>query len=106
MYHVTVLHPGPHHRVEEHPPQEAPPTLEWLQEAVGGYIERVPGVNRVRDRPSTLLCNEEGRLLGLPFNAVATELWHDTAAPGLGSLSLVGPVVIVSADTSAELLAM
>lgn len=38
-------------------------TLQALQKAVGGYIETVTLFENV-----TLICNEEGRLMGLPHN--------------------------------------
>ena len=38
-------------------------TLEALQEAVGGYIETVTYAE-----DACLICNEEGHLLGLPYN--------------------------------------
>ena len=38
-------------------------TLQALQKAVGGYIETVTLFEDV-----TLICNEEGRLIGLPYN--------------------------------------
>ena len=38
-------------------------TLEALQKAVGGYIEAVTVLEGV-----VVLCNEEGRLMGLPEN--------------------------------------
>lgn len=42
------------------------PTLEAMQHAVGGYIE---AVHPFQDDPSiTLICNEEGKLRGLPRN--------------------------------------
>lgn len=40
-----------------------PNTLEAFQEAVGGYIETV-GL----DANAVLVCNEEGKLIGLPAN--------------------------------------
>jgi len=40
-----------------------PNTLEAFQEAVGGYIETV-GL----DTSAVLICNEEGKLAGLPAN--------------------------------------
>lgn len=39
-------------------------TLEAFQKAVGGYIETVTMCSDL-----VLICNEEGRLLGLPYNA-------------------------------------
>jgi hypothetical protein len=41
--------------------------LAALQSIVGGYIETA-----VLDTGETLVCNEEGRLLGLPANRVVT----------------------------------
>jgi hypothetical protein len=45
-------------------------SLEELQEIVGGYIETVPTYKR----GEILVVNEEGKLLGLPFNREATVL--------------------------------
>lgn len=39
--------------------------LSALQEAVGGYIQVVPVTDKV-----CVICNEEGKLLGLPHNIV------------------------------------
>ena len=49
-------------------------TLEALQKAVGGYIETV----RLRVDNAVMIVNEEGLLLGLPFNAVASALAGQT----------------------------
>ena len=38
-------------------------TLEAFQEAVGGYIETYPLAEGV-----CIICNEDGKLLGLPYN--------------------------------------
>jgi len=53
-------------------------TLDELQALVGGYIEAVPGSDH------RAFCNEEGLLLGLPFNARASLRF---------GVPLVGPVV-------------
>ena len=45
-------------------PIEIENTLEALQTAVGGYIEVVPLTPRL-----CVICNEEGKLLGLPVTA-------------------------------------
>ena len=50
-------------------------TLEAMQKVVGGYIESV----HVRT-DCVMICNEEGRLMGLPFNF------------SLGSDNIVGDV--------------
>ena len=41
--------------------------LKELQALVGGYIEAVPNVHPIA------YCNEEGRLLNLPFNELASQ---------------------------------
>lgn len=53
-------------------------TLEALQKAVGGYIETVSIFTDV-----TLICNEEGRLMGLPYNM------------DFAGIRFVGPVLVV-----------
>lgn len=53
-------------------------TLEALQEAVGGYIEVV-----TMAKNACIICNEEGRLRGLPYNITF-----------LGE-RFVGPVLVV-----------
>lgn len=55
-------------------------TLAQLQEAVGGYIEAVPGS---RNRA---YCNEEGRLRGLPVNQQASQQFNQL---------LVGNVIVL-----------
>jgi hypothetical protein len=57
--------------------------LEELQKYVGGYIERV------QIAPNTdMICNEEGKLKGLPVNHAATLLVHMTQI-------IVGDVLVV-----------
>ena len=56
-------------------------TLEALQQAVGGYIETVSFCE-----DALVICNEEGRLQGLPYNC-----------DFLG-ISFVGPILIVGVD--------
>ena len=46
-------------------PRDIPNTLEELQATVGGYIETV-----TLAADTAIICNEEGRLLGLPFPAL------------------------------------
>lgn len=53
-------------------------TLEAFQELVGGYIETVTMAKDV-----VILCNEEGRLRGLPFNCEVC------------GVRFVGPIVFV-----------
>ena len=64
------------------------PTLEELQRLVGGYIE----VIELRDGRQ-LIVNEEGLLLGLPFNPTATAI---NATIGNGQAYLVGDAVVLA----------
>jgi len=85
------------------------PTLKFLQEGVGGYVEPVyrrltpdqvaqfncndPELDRVAEvivkpKDVTWACNEEGKLHGLPVNPRATELMN------LG-YPIVGTVVLL-----------
>lgn len=56
------------------------PTLKNLQNIVGGYIETVTFGD------SVVICNEEGRLLGLPHNCT------------INGFSFVGDIAIVGID--------
>ena len=58
-------------------------TLEALQEAVGGYIETV----RLRVDNAVMIVNEEGLLLGMPYNATASAL---AGQPIVGTAVVVG----------------
>lgn len=54
------------------------PTLEELQEIVGGYIEIVYvmyGGKRIQ-----MIVNEDGHAMSLPLNREATHIYHATAA--------------------------
>lgn len=59
-------------------PRDIPNTLEELQAAVGGYIETFTFAS-----DAVVICNEEGRLMGLP---------HNCELLGIG---FVGPILIV-----------
>ena len=60
-------------------------TLEALQAAVGGYIETV----RLRVGDAVMIVNEEGLLLGLPYN---------TLASGFAGRTIVGTAIIVGVN--------
>lgn len=87
----------------------APPSLELLQGAVGGYIETVPHWDRVNFEDAmhrcVVFCNEDGKRMGLPLNIPATRLWH-AALPSPGLIGpdgqmvdvLVGAVIVVFGD--------
>ena len=46
-------------------------SLEEMQQKVGGYIEIA-----YDDGETQIICNEEGKLIGLPINEEATYLWE------------------------------
>lgn len=85
---------------------EGPPSLEYLQAAVGGYIEGVPMPKSWG--PGIMYCNEEGLLHALPYNHAATEImrraWiedcfsrgeYPTKVLDFGMMHLVGDVIWV-----------
>lgn len=87
MKYVPVIEPSGKVRVYTLQPGRTP-TLEWLQAQVGGWIEPV----RICLHGScTMLVNEEGRLLGLPFNSPATELSRNNSM-------IVGDAVVMKAE--------
>ena len=49
------------------------PTLKSAQEFVGGYVEGISFPNG-----DYMIINEEGKLIGLPINEEASQLWKDT----------------------------
>jgi uncharacterized protein DUF3846 len=61
-------------------------TLEELQALVGGYIESVPHLPGGLSREADMICNEEGKLIGLRFNATAS---------ALAQQNIVGDVVVL-----------
>ena len=81
--------------------------LKEMQDIVGGNIELAYDDGKIQ-----IICNEEGKMYGLPLNKKATEIWHDklskfnskltspqhgrTRNPNYGSQDyLVGPVLIL-----------
>ena len=61
-----------------------------LRQRVGGWIEAVAS----DDNTVTLWINEEGKLLGLPVNVVATKLWWGLCPAATNRDVLCGPVVV------------
>lgn len=64
--------------------------LDTLQERVGGYVECVYS----EDDKVTIWANEEGKLIGLPPNKMATITWWKLNPAMQGADILCGPVVI------------
>ena len=74
-------------------PSKEIPTLEDLQALVGGYIEVIPTrITRTENGPM-MVVNEEGKLLGLPRNDIATFLGCSATHPLEDYI--VGDVVLV-----------
>lgn len=71
---------------------DKPMTLKEMQDAVGGYIEVV-----YDDDEMQIICNEEGKMLDLPENEQATDVWLDKLdTQGRGTLDyLAGNVLIL-----------
>ncbi len=62
--------------------------LKIMQKAVGGLIEVVPSTQE----GLSVVCNEEGKIQGLPINYKATVLHRFSADP------LCGDVIIIQTD--------
>lgn len=78
-----------------------PPALEELKEAVGGYIELIPGFEAIQVGkalvPCVAFCNEEGKLKGLPVNIRFQAIWPE---PWCNMDMVAGPVVILYGSIS------
>jgi hypothetical protein len=72
--------------------------LKDLKEAVGGSIESVPYWTTMKGKPCWVICNEEGKLHGLPLNTAATMMWWSCAPQMRGVDMLHGPVAILTGD--------
>jgi len=73
-------------------------TLDDLQTAVGGYVESIPMFDLYKGEHCVAFCNEEGKLKGLPLNAVATGYWWEQRHPHPPNDMLVGDIVIITGD--------
>jgi hypothetical protein len=65
--------------------------LSYLQELVGGDIEQVPHFGKYEGRKCRAWCNDEGRCIPLPINAVASELWAEQVMKQPKSPVFFGP---------------
>ena len=75
---------------------------DFLSGTVGGWIQSVFLRNDFED--FTLWCNEEGKLNGLPFNVLATDLWENSYGK---TDMIVGNVVITGgSDDEGETLGL
>lgn len=76
---------------------DKPIELAVLNKAVGGSIETVPYWNEHLSRKCVAFCNEEGKLLGLPFNGKADLLWHIDRSHAVND-HLYGDVIVIMGD--------
>jgi hypothetical protein len=80
-------------------PMIVTPRLDVLQKGVGGYIQEIPSWPTIEKEGATFDCvafaNEDGHMLSLPLNEVASNLWRKVCPH---SYELLGDVVIVYGD--------
>jgi hypothetical protein len=75
-------------------------SLKTLQAKVGGWVQAVDLTETL-----TLWANEEGKLVGLPVNGFATELWESRF--GAGTDIIVGDIVLTGGtDDEGETLSL
>lgn len=91
MLKVVIVEPGRKPRIEE-----IENTLEAKQAVVGGYIEclNVDPINK-ECKPYTIICNEEGKLNGLPLNR---GLYHRQAEVAPPWEIIAGTFIVVGDD--------
>ncbi len=80
-YRVTTINPDGTEKIDLMPDR---PDLKYMQEAVGGYIEKVPAIKK------EAYVNEEGMLEGLAPNLKGMQ-----AVEWPGDYALVGPILII-----------
>ncbi len=77
--------------------QKDEPNLKSAQDFVGGMVECVQFPNG-----DLLLLNEEGKLMGLPVNEQASELWSKTFTKDKYAIGhddfVVGPAILIKKD--------
>jgi hypothetical protein len=71
------------------------PNLEQLQKAVGGYIELIPYFSKYEGKKCIALCNENGKIKGLPANRIAQKLWETAYGSPIRLDHLVGSIAII-----------
>lgn len=75
-------------------------TFDAIRAVIGGYIEPISSA----DGRVTLWCNEDGKPLMLPGNAVATALWWKVKPSAPRDDRLRGPVVVTGAQDGDDIL--
>ena len=76
--------------------QKDEPNLKEAQKFVGGYVEGITFPNG-----DYLIINEEGKLMNLPLNEIATGLWRETFTKDKYAFGyddfVVGPAILIKA---------
>lgn len=82
---------------------EAPPSLDWCREFVGGSVQVVDLM--MGETPCQLLINEDGKGIGMPLNRMATLLWFGEQRRVAGHYIpsedldvIVGPALLLFGD--------
>lgn len=89
---IVVIHPN-----GEYEAYDCENSLDNMQALVGGLVQVVPYFERFGKIPCTVLCDEEGKLKGYPYNNRATLEWG--RAPNRnGGDWLVGAVVVLTGN--------
>lgn len=81
----------------EHIKLDAAPTLELLNNAVGGHLEALYWP-LYKGKQCVAYCNEEGIRLGLPMNRRATFEWYAAMLPLTTTDYLKGDIIILIGD--------
>jgi hypothetical protein len=63
----------------------------------GGDLEIIPHFNRYDGQQCVVFGDEEAKLKNLPFNKIATELWH-TILGFPAKDYLAGPIIVIVGD--------
>jgi hypothetical protein len=99
-YHITVM--SPEGEISKFEYNEVP-SLGMFRAWLDGHLEVVPYWEKFNGKKCVVFCNEEGKLERLPVNDYADHMWKMSLYPHTINDTLVGNVVIVQADTDAEL---
>jgi len=80
MYNVIIIKA---YGFIERSQQDKKPDYKQIREAVDGFIQIVPHLNKMENyKRGEAYVNEEGLIRGLPFNQKATEIWLENLGKG------------------------
>jgi hypothetical protein len=87
---IIIIYPNGEYEVNEMETLD----LKTAQKLVGGYVQVVPLFNKFEGMSCVVLCDEDGKMTGKPYNVRATLEWKRCA--GGHDDMLVGDVVVVT----------